>query len=424
MNHVHKGLNAYKKAAQPEAAPAKDSAAAPLADQVSDEVQLGGAKPAVTRPQFPSFQIQKTAEPPAQPNPPVAEKPAAGPAPAKAADRKKGLLKTGTERSIRKVAKFLILLGRDEAVKVVRHLTPAEIEELGAEISTIKTIDSHEAELILKEFGYAAKKLPGSAHGGTEVAASILENAFGKDKSKTILQKAVPDTAPKPFEFLAELEVAGVIALLRGESLPVLTMVLPHLDPAVAAKVLATFEADVRTSLIKRLAKIEKVSQDIVARVETGLRDKARHLGGQISETIDGKTRLAEILRHMDMSKEQAILGRLEISEPETASEIRERLFTLETILKVFDEDMEVLLRDWTEQDLALILKGIPAQVEPKFATNMSGRRLALIRQEQDLLGPTPQSEVNKAVKAFLEKLRDGVRTGRIRLADKEEEYL
>lgn len=335
-----------------------------------------------------------------------------------------GLLKTGREKSLRKVAKFLILLGHDEAAKVVRHLSPAEIEEISREIALIKTVDAAEAEKILLDFGYMASRLPGSSQGGNEVAQAILQGAFGPEKSRKILHKAVPGSAPRPFQFLADLDPSAVAALLKNESLNVLGLALPYLEKPLAAKVLSSLDNRSQKDLIKRLAKLEKVSQEVLSRVEQGLREKAHHLGDVVHEEVDGKARLAEILRHMDSNQEQTILRTLEASAPEVTREIREKLFTVTSLLQVLDEDMEVLLREEIDADLAVILKGLPPEVEPKLSTNMSGRRLALIRQEQDLLGPIPVSEVRRAVKAFLEKIRDQVRAGQIRLTEKGEDYL
>ena len=124
-----------------------------------------------------------------------------------------------SDKSLRKVAKFLILLGQDEAAKVVRHLDLAQIEALGKEIAGIKKIEPVEAEALLKEFGYIATNHAGTAKGGQAMATAILSQAFGADRAKTILHKAVPQAGERPFTFFAGLEPAVVQALLGHASI-------------------------------------------------------------------------------------------------------------------------------------------------------------------------------------------------------------
>ena len=71
-----------------------------------------------------------------------------------------GLLKiTGRETSVRKAAKFLMLIGRDEAGKVLRHFTEPEIEAITREIAGIRRIEAAEAEKLLAEFGFLKETL-------------------------------------------------------------------------------------------------------------------------------------------------------------------------------------------------------------------------------------------------------------------------
>lgn len=68
-------------------------------------------------------------------------------------------IKTATEaEGYRKAAKLILLLGTDQAVKVLKHLEPEEVEAISAEIATIQKIDRIESEHLLKEFGLIMKK--------------------------------------------------------------------------------------------------------------------------------------------------------------------------------------------------------------------------------------------------------------------------
>ncbi|HPE37534.1 MAG TPA: hypothetical protein PK625_10295, partial [Spirochaetales bacterium] len=66
----------------------------------------------------------------------------------KAAERSENLIKSGLP-GMEKAAKFLLLLGQEEAASVIRHLKPAEIEAISREIARIDRIDTKEANDIL-----------------------------------------------------------------------------------------------------------------------------------------------------------------------------------------------------------------------------------------------------------------------------------
>ena len=61
--------------------------------------------------------------------------------------------KTEEKESIfRRVAKFLLIIGIDEAAKILPHLFPEQVDKIALEIASIRSVDEDEAALILAEF--------------------------------------------------------------------------------------------------------------------------------------------------------------------------------------------------------------------------------------------------------------------------------
>lgn len=328
------------------------------------------------------------------------------------------------EKSLRKVAKFLILLGQDEAAKVVRHLDPGQIEALGREIAGIKKIEPVEAEAILKEFGYIAHTLAHTVKGGKGTAQAILDQAFGDEKARSILKKSVPHGGEKPFAFFEGMEPEVVNALLGSESSQVLSVVVPFLAKAQAAGFLKTLAADRRLDLVKRLAKMEKVPQAVVAQVEQSLQERFHSLSPASTEAVDGKARLADILRHMSVGQEAAILKSLDDQKPGLTEDLRRRLFTASDLVRVSDDGFEDLLRGREDAQVALLWLAGDEALRSKIRANVSARRLLLIQAEVDLLADTPVRERQKELRFFLDEVRDAVREGKALLMDENEDYV
>jgi len=382
------------------------------------------ARPAPPEPEaepqaLPVVRAPKLAQFPVAPEPPLVKTTVKA---AKASPPPQPLAGTG-DKSLRKVAKFLILLGQDEAAKVVRHLDPSQIEAIGREIAGIKKIEPVEAEAILKEFGYLATSQAQTVKGGKGAAQAILDQAFGADKAKALFQKAVPHGGEKPFSFFSGLEKEVVQALLGTESAQVLSIVVPFLDKAQAASFLKTLSPERRLDLVKRLAKMEKVPSSVVAQVNQALQERFHALSPSNTEAVDGKAKLADILRHMSVANEAALLRSLD-SRPELTEDLRRRLFTLTDLVRVSDEGFEDLLRAKTDAQVALLWLAADPALKTKVEANISARRLLLVRAEVDLLSDTSSRELQRELRFFLDEVRDAVREGRAVLWDDSEEYV
>jgi flagellar motor switch protein FliG len=320
----------------------------------------------------------------------------------KAAEASERFIKTGVSGT-EKAAKFLLLLGQEEAAKVIRHFKPAEIEKISREIAKIDRIDTVEANQILTEFGWLAKTQGASLEGGAEIAERMLAAAFGAEKAKEVLRKAVPESN-RPFSFLNDFDPRQLIVLLKDESPQVMAMILPHLQPKLASSIISDLPKEARTDVVRRIARLDRMSPEILERVEAVLRDRIARIGRQDSgDQIDGASVLAGILKHVGGGLEDSILSGIEEDNPELSRDIRERLFTADDIHRVGDRDVQKGLRDLGERDIALVLKGKSQTFRDKLLANVSQSKKTIILEEYEIMGTVRRDEVEKATRSFLE---------------------
>lgn len=311
------------------------------------------------------------------------------------------LIKTGIPGT-EKAAKFLLLLGQDEAAKVLRHMKPDEIEAISRHIAKIDRIDTVEANEILTEFGWLVSTQGESLEGGPDTAERMLVAAFGAEKAKELLRKAVPESR-RPFAFLNDFDAKQLIALFKDESAQVLAMILPYLEPKLASAVVSELSDGARTEVIKRIAKLDRMSPEVLERVEQVLRDKIARVGRpESAERVDGAAVLAGILKHVGGDLEGRILRGLEDEHPELSEDIRERLFTMDDVLRVPDRELQRRLREHDEKELALILKGKSQALRDKLLSNVSQSKRMLTLEEYDIMGTVRRDEVDKATRNFL----------------------
>ena len=334
----------------------------------------------------------------------------------------RGFIKeTSRDTGYRKAAQFLMLLGKEEASRVLRHMSQEEVEGITREIARTQHIQEKEASKILEEFGYIRETKDLIARGGIEKAQEMLTASVGAEKAEAIMARVRKDMAPPPFSFLQDIDVHQAITLVREESVPVASLILAHLEPKLAARILQALTPETQREIVPRIAKMQEVDAEVIRRAEEMLRSKVHDAAEPVKEEVNGRDALTEILRYMDPGREQAILADL---EPNMANSIRKRLFTMEVVFRLPDKDLQKVVRDYADRELALVLKGTAEQTRRRITSAMSERRRELVRLEEDAIGAAAKRDVERAQQDFLEYMQLLEQKGEIVILREREEYV
>ncbi|MDR2898246.1 MAG: flagellar motor switch protein FliG [Spirochaetaceae bacterium] len=332
-----------------------------------------------------------------------------------------GLLKTaGKDTVYRRVAKFLLLIGTDEAAKVIAHLTPEQTEKIVPEIASIRRLDKDEAAVILAEFETLLVRARES--GGVDTARTILEKAFGEERADEMLKKAVPYPEGKPFDYLSEMDGDRLFQLLKGESAAIRAVVLSRIQPSSAAAAIKLMPSGEKNEVIMRLAKMGAISPEVIRRIDESMREKVQNTSVVSAESIDGRGALAEILRRMDFRSESSILETLADADPELGQDIRHRLFTIEDVIGADDKYLQTKLRDMNEGEIALLIAGKSEDFRKKILSNISKTRGAMVLEEESLRKPISRRDSDTITNTFLSSLRRAWEQGDLYISGRDEE--
>ncbi|MDR0730740.1 MAG: flagellar motor switch protein FliG [Treponema sp.] len=312
------------------------------------------------------------------------------------------------ESKYRRVAKFFVLVGAEEAARILPRLEPEQIEAVSREIAAIRGIGVEEGQEILDEFKSllsSPQRFAGAFSGGPEAARRILYAAFGPEKGEGILNKTLPPSPESPFEFLEALTGEQVCLLLRNESPAVMALILSRLSPKLSAAVLAAIPPADRAELVRRIARQREVAPEVLEQAARTLREKAQSLGQSDTLEVDGMKALAAILRQGDYSFGDKILKNLEEQDAVLGQRLKDRLLTLKDVIDMDDKTLQEKLRTMTDRDIALLLKGKERDFSEKLLSNVSGERGQSIREEWDIMGPAARKDVDRATRNFLDWL-------------------
>ena len=328
------------------------------------------------------------------------------------------------DKGYAKAARFLVLLGKEQASEVLKHLSEEEVAGITREIAALERMDSQEAAKILEEFGYLVKTKDLIARGGVQMAEEILRAAFDEDRARVLIERLAMKTAPHPFAFLMDLDVEQVKLLLKNESPQVLAVIIPHLAPERGAQVLGSLPPEVQVPVVQRMAGLTQINPEVLRRAEGTLREKVRAQGQIVTQQVDGQAVLADILRNMTPGAERAIMESLQTQDRALAKALSRRLMTMDVLFAIPDRDLEKLLRDFSETELVRISRGLNDGQLNRLRANLSERRWELVEQESARLGSIFRSEIDRALAEFMDYVRSQRDKGEIRIIQEGEQVL
>ena len=306
----------------------------------------------------------------------------------------------------RKAAAFLLSIDSELASKVMQRMSERDVALISDEMTRITDITGKEVEDTLTEYSVTV--------GGDRIAVApmvqaILERALGRERAKEMLEKIRKQTRDaEPFRSLQSLDARQISSLLRGEHPQVLAIVISYLQPNIASELLKGLNDEVRFDVVKRIAATEEMPAELVSQVDEMLEVRAYSMGNRQADST-GETRFKTVAQMLNISEPgvtKAIIDRLNRESPAIANEIQALMFVFDDLAKISDKDMQKVLAEVDKADLALALKAAAPELAEKLLKNLSARARDNIKDEIDMLGPKPLSEVEEAQKRILQQVR------------------
>lgn len=319
----------------------------------------------------------------------------------------------------RRVAKFLVIVGIDEAAKILPHLTEEQTEKIIPEIASIQKITPEESASILEEFESLVEKA--REEGGLETARNILTKAYGSEKAEDMLKKSVKYPDGKPFDYLSDANAERIKVLIDGESDAVKSLVLSQIEPKKAAKVINLMDVDDKKKIVLRLAKMKPVAPEVLAEIDMSLHEKLLTQNTENSQNMDGRGVLAQILKRMNPSVENSIINTLSEQDPELGEDLRKRLFTEEDVIGSDDKFIQNYLHDMEDRDIAVLIYGKNDAFREKILSNVSKNRRRVILDEESMIHHLTKSDSEKMTSSFYSVLRRAWENGDLRVSGRDE---
>ncbi len=313
----------------------------------------------------------------------------------------------------------MLALGEEEASEVMKHLSPREVQKLGAAMTTMKTIGHDDVESVLNEFLAEASQNTSLGLDSDDYVRSVLNRALGEDKASSLLSRIIQERDSSGIESLKWMDALTVAEFIKNEHPQIIATILVHLERDQASEVLSHFTERLRHDVMLRIATLDGVKpaalkelNDVLTKLLSGNENlKKKNLGGVKAA--------AEIMNYIGGEQETSLMDALKSYDDEMAQKIMDEMFVFDDIMEIDDKGIQTMLREVQSETLILALKGSTAELREKIFKNMSTRAAEMMREDLESKGPVRLSEVEAQQKQILQIVRRLADEGQIMLGNK-----
>lgn len=323
---------------------------------------------------------------------------------------------SGPERA----AIFLVSLGEDAASEIIKRLDLIEIQKITKYMDQLPTIEKDDSENILKDFNSNFSKV-GLVIKGDDYVKNLIAKSLDPDKAKKILDNLHGPIEEEGLQTLKWLDPHIIADFVKNEHPQTIALILGHLEPMSAATVVGLLPSSIRSQVVFRLSKLERVPPGVIHDLDEVLQEQLKSTASTQSKLVGGVRIVADILNNMDKSIGEPILNDIEALDKEEAEKIKELMFTFDDLSMVDDKSMQLMLREISHDQIVLALKTASEELKNKMLANVSKRAQEMISDDLEALGPKKLSEVEKVQHEILKIARRLEDEGKISLAVKSE---
>ena len=319
----------------------------------------------------------------------------------------------GTQKS----AILMMLLGEEEAAEILKHLSPREVQHLGAAMYSVRNTDQETVNAVLDEFLSIIKQQTSLGLGAGNYIRNVLNRALGEDKAQSVLSRITPASSERPIEILDWMDSRAIAELLQDEHPQIIALVVSYLDYSLASDVLNLLPDDLQPDIVQRIATLETVDPEALRELELVMQMKFKANTSLRSSKVGGVKAAAKIMNFTKANTERRILGAIKRQDKDLMQAIQDNMFTFDNLGMSDDRSLQTLLRALDTEDLIMALKGADDELQAKLFGCMSTRAAANIKDEMEVLGPVRLTEVQSSQKRIIDVARRMSDEGTIVLA-------
>lgn len=303
---------------------------------------------------------------------------------------------------IDKAAILLISLGETDAAEVLKHMGPKEVQMIGEAMAQLNNVPQTRVESVVGDFMGLVSDQTGIGINNDIYIRSMLNQALGEEKAKTLLDRILMSTNTSGLDTLRWMEPRQITEIIRYEHPQIQAVVVAYLEPDAAAGVLGFFDDKQRLDILMRVAALDRIQPQALQELNDILERQFAGASGASSATLGGVKSAADIMNFIESGIEAELMEGIKESDEHLAGSISDLMFVFDNLMEVEDPAIQAILREVSTDVLVVALKGADVSLQEKIFRNMSKRAAELLRDDLEAKGPVRVSEVEEAQKEVL----------------------
>jgi hypothetical protein len=207
--------------------------------------------------------------------------------------------------------------------------------------------------------------------------------------------------------FNVRLDQLGfLVNLMASEDPANVALVAIHLAPEVRNKFLSLLPAETASEVISHMAKVRFVDPDVIATIKDELE---RRLSG----ALGGLQQVVDVLTKVDLRAKRQMLQKLFEKDPDTARQVRRKVFLPEDLDLLPDRDMSLVISNFKVETLSAAAWDFPQALKDKVRAQMAEKAWKMVEQTMKYGAPSREAS-ERAVEEIVNHVMKLINEGRI----------
>ena len=305
-----------------------------------------------------------------------------------------------------KVATLLLALDPEAAGDMLSRFDERRRAEIVEAMLSVDYVDHATVAQVLADFERACGQEHHAIPEPQARVRGILEKALGDADVDAYMREHDPSAGGAPFTAVERLTAQQLVTLLADEHPQTIAIVVSRLGAEKAGEVLSALPDAVSSEVVQRIVSCEQgVPPAVVERIGRVLGERVRALTSSHDPWATPESRfqlVADVLTAANQSSRDAALETVRAKDPEAGERVRDLMFLFEDVTSLKPDDVRKVVSALDTQVVALALKTASEEVKKAIFSGVSSRAADTLREEIELLGPRPLSEVEQAQRTIV----------------------
>ena len=225
----------------------------------------------------------------------------------------------------------------------------------------------------------------------------------------------------EPFTYLTAENLKRLIYLflLRKEDPWVIAIVLSYMKPELARQALSMLPVEMQSKVALEALTVRQATREQIEAIDKDIRESVDFVMGGIE-------RMIKMLEEADPVIKRNILEYLKTQKPDIFEKIKKAVLMFEDLPGYSDKDLQTIIRNVGNEDIARALSKADPQVVNKFFSNMSQGAVNAIKEIMEYSGELSPAQIDEAQTKTLDAVKKLEAEGKItaRQGNSQEVYI